>query len=269
MANWDAINSRGDVEDRRGMGAIAAGGIGIAGVVVIAAFTLLSGGNIGDVLNNLQGVNIQPPADTSQYQGQDSYEVFASTVLGSANDMWTDVFRSQGRTYRPPKLILFRTATESACGTATSSVGPHYCPLDEHIYLDETFFDELTNYLGASGGDVAQAYVITHEVGHHVQNQLGIIDQGSGNDFSIKLELQADCYAGLWAHSIKDRSVLEPGEISEALDAAAAVGDDRIQSKVEGQINPETWTHGSSRDRVNWFTTGYETGSFVACDTFK
>jgi predicted metalloprotease len=189
--------------------------------------------------------------------------------------MWTQVFKDSGKTYREPKLILFRGGTQSGCGIATSSVGPHYCPSDESIYLDETFFDELQSRFGAQGGDVAEAYVIAHEVGHHAQNQLGIMEQAQSgrtqsesNELSVKLELQADCFAGLWAHSIADRGVFEPNEILEAMDAAAAVGDDRIQQAVTGQINPESWTHGSSEDRKSWFSRGYETGTPASCNTF-
>jgi predicted metalloprotease len=173
-------------------------------------------------------------------------------------------------------LVLFRTATNSACGTATSQIGPHYCPLDSTIYLDETFFDELTNRLGATGGDVAEAYVIAHEVGHHVQNELGIMNRvqtqqqalpSQANELSVQLELQADCFAGLWAHSIRDIGVFETNEIREAMDAAAAVGDDRIQERTQGYVNPENWTHGSSDQRVEWFNKGYQTGELSACNS--
>jgi predicted metalloprotease len=269
MAFWDKITSRGDVEDRRGMP--VAGKLGLGGLALITVFTLLSGGNAGDVLVNIlrnapQGIQTQQQ-DTSQYAGQDTYEVFVSTVLGSANDMWKAKFSEQGKEYHEPKLVLFRQYTDSACGGASSDVGPHYCPYDETVYLDETFFDELTNRFGARGGDVAQAYVIAHEVGHHAQNLLGTLATSGSNQDSIKTELQADCYAGLWANSVKDKGVLESGEINEALDAAAAVGDDRIQSKIQGRINPETWTHGSSSDRVKWFTAGYDKGTLDACRT--
>ena len=164
------------------------------------------------------------------------------------------------------------------CGTATSQVGPHYCPVDQTIYLDETFFEELTNRFGAKGGDVAEAYVIAHEVGHHAQNELQIMadiqakqqsDPEAANDLSVKLELQADCFAGLWANSIKDADVFSQGEIIEAIDAAAAVGDDRIQEKVTGYVNPESWTHGSSEQRMNWFNKGFDSGQLAACDPFK
>lgn len=282
MALWDKISSRGNVEDRRGMGALPFTGIGLGGLALYIAANLLLGGriDIGQVLYQLQNaqVNQQQTQDTSAYQGQDSYEVFASTVLGSNNDLWNSVFAAQNKTYTPPKLVLFRSATQSGCGVATSEVGPHYCPIDQTIYLDETFFEELQNRLGAKGGDVAQAYVISHEVGHHVQNQLGTLEKvdneaarnaKESNVLSVRMELQADCLAGVWAHSIKDEGVLEQGEINEALDAASAVGDDRIQKKVLGRIRPETWTHGSSQQRVQWFTTGYDSGDMQKCNTFQ
>lgn len=267
---WDKLTSRGNVEDRRAMGpARIGGGIGIAGVAVLLLFNYLSGGevNVNDVLTQLNNVQVQQqPIDTKAFNGADNYEVFASTVLGSANDMWANVFAANNAPYTPPKLVLFRGATQSACGGASSATGPHYCPTDETIYLDETFFSELTTRLGAEGGDVAEAYVIAHEVGHHVQHALDSLGDGrSSNTESVAIELQADCYAGLWAHSIKDQGVFAPGEIHEAIDAAAAVGDDRIQQATTGRVNPETWTHGSSEQRVAAFDRGYEQGTASAC----
>lgn len=271
MAQWDKITSSGNVEDRRGMRSMGAigGGLGLTGVVLTLLFTYLSGGDVAsEALNQLQNIQVgtNQTYTTKDFEGADSYEVFSSKVLGSTNDMWAEVFAENNASYREPKLVLFRDATESRCGGAVSRVGPHYCPLDRTIYLDETFFEELTNRLGAQGGDVAQAYVIAHEVGHHVQNELGTLDESNSNQASIETELQADCYAGLWAYSIKDLGVLEPGEIKEAMDAAAAVGDDRIQANTTGRITPETWTHGSSQERVNAFTKGYQTGSLSACN---
>ncbi len=274
MAFWDRIKSRGDVEDRRGLGPVAVGGLGVGGLAIYLLFNVFTGNNIdvGTVLNTIQNAQVQTQQDTSQYEGEDSYEVFASTVLGSNNDAWRKIFESQNRNYTEPKLVLFRESTDSACGGATSEVGPHYCSLDNTIYLDETFFDELQNRFGA-GGDVAQAYVISHEVGHHVQNEMGTMEKierfGNAQSNSINLELQADCYSGIWASTIKDSGVLEVGEINEAVNAAAAVGDDRIQEKVTGQVNPETWTHGSSNDRVMWFNRGYQSGDPASCDTFS
>jgi hypothetical protein len=174
---------------------------------------------------------------------------------------------------------LFRNQEASGCGGATSQIGPHYCPLDQTIYLDETFFDELQSRFGAEGGDVAEAYVIAHEVGHHVQNELNIMDEvqqrqqaaegTDANALSVQLELQADCFAGVWAYDVAHLDVFLPGEIQEAIDAAAAVGDDHIQETMQGRVTPESWTHGSSAQRVEWFTVGYETGDPSRCDTFS
>ena len=279
MAFWDKLSSRGNVEDRRGMGPTAiGGGVGVVGLILYLVINYAATGRIDTtaILSGLQHAQVSTQSiDTKQFNGADSYEVFVSTVLGSTNDMWQKTFAANNKTYTPPALVLFRGSTHSACGGAVSQVGPHYCPQDQTIYLDETFFNELTKRFGAKGGDVAQAYVIAHEVGHHAQNQLGIMDQVStqtnssnANQESIKLELQADCFAGLWAYSIKDKGVFEPNEITEALDAAAAVGDDNIQKKTEGSVSPETWTHGSSQERVDWFTRGYTSGSLAKCDTF-
>jgi uncharacterized protein len=268
MALWDKLNSRGNVQDRRGAGpGVIGGGLGITGVVIYLLISFLGGGSPDDILSGLQNVQLQPTQtyNAKDFEGADSYEVFTSKVLGSANDMWTDVFTQSGRTYREPTLVLFRGATQSQCGGADSRVGPHYCPLDQTIYLDETFFDELTKRYGAQGGDVAQAYVIAHEVGHHVQHELSGINEDMSQEESIALELQADCFAGLWAYSIKDLGVFEQGEIKEALDAAAAVGDDNIQSTSTGRVNPESWTHGSSEQRVAAFNRGYLSGSVQQC----
>lgn len=280
MADWGKILSRGNVEDRRGFAPSAIGGISLTGLALLIIFNVLSGGEATDVLNQLDSLPAQTTQQTNsqEFEGTDEYEVFVSTVLGSNNDMWSQVFAQRNETYNPPTLVLFRTATESSCGTATSQIGPHYCPLDNTIYLDETFFDELQSRFGAKGGDVAEAYVIAHEVAHHAQNELGIMNQvqqaqqsnpNQANNLSINLELQADCFAGLWAHSIKDKQILGPGEIREAMDAAASVGDDRIQKQATGSINPETWTHGSSDQRVAWFNKGYESGNLSSCDTFN
>lgn len=276
MALWDKISSRGMVEDRRGASPLLrSGGLGLAGIIIFALLNLLNGGSVQDalpeVLNQLSQTQVsQQPIDTKSFEGADNYEVFVSTVLGSTNDMWAKIFADNGLNYNQPQLVLFRSATQSACGISSSEVGPHYCPNDQTIYLDETFFDELQKRFKAKGGDVAQAYVIAHEVGHHVQNQLGILDeQGSDNETSVRIELQADCFAGLWANSIKDRGVLEPNEITEALDAAAAIGDDRIQQQTQGTVTPETFTHGSSEERVYWFNQGFNTGSISQCNTFR
>lgn len=277
MAYWDKITSRGRVEDRRGASPIGLGGLGgagVFGVIALLAINFLVGGgqiDINDVLTQLQTVP-QTSVNSAEFEGSDSYEQFASTVLGSNNDAWRAVFSASGKQYREPLLVLFRTGTQSGCGLATSQVGPHYCSADETIYLDETFFDELTKQFGANGGDVAEAYVIAHEVGHHVQNLLGIMErygQSRNNEDSIRLELQADCFAGVWASTLKNAGVFEPGEINEAIDAAESVGDDRIQESVQGRVTPETWTHGSAEQRKQWFSTGYESGDPGKCNTFK
>lgn len=267
MARWDKISSKGRVEDRRGVRTAAIGGISLTGLLVLMGLSYLMGGNPLDVLTGVQNLPVeqQLSPEDNPYAGEDPYEIFAAAVLGSNNDWWEKEFSQLNREYREPRLVLFRDLTESSCGYASSQVGPHYCPLDLTIYLDETFFDELTNRFGARGGDVAEAYVIAHEVGHHVQNLLGLLEGRSSNEDSVRIELAADCMAGLWAYSIRDEGVFEPGEIEEAMDAAAAVGDDRIQEKVTGQINPESWTHGSSEERRAAFTRGYETGELSSC----
>jgi len=284
MARWQRINSRGRVDDRRGMSSpgLAIGGLGGIGVIIVLLVTLLGGGSgLDQILGQLEDVQApqQPGVQPQEFQGQDDYEVFASTVLGSTDETWGAIFESSGLTYALPTLVLFRDGTSSACGGASSAVGPHYCPLDETIYIDETFFDELVSRFGAEGGDVAEAYVIAHEVGHHVQNRLGVMEevrraqqsvgsQTEANELSVRLELQADCFAGIWANSLRDAGIFLPGEMQEALDAAAAVGDDRIQQAVQGQVSPERWTHGSSAQRVEWFTIGFDSGDPSACDTF-
>lgn len=285
MALWDKIGSSGDVEDRRGMGSGGIAITSIGGLILFLAFAFLGGGTgqNGSVLEQILGqVAEQQPTTTSQpteFQGADQYETFTKKVLGSNNDTWQAILAVQGVEYTPPKLVLFRDLTQSACGAASSAVGPHYCPYDQTIYMDETFFDELQRRFGGSSGDVAQAYVISHEVGHHVQNVTGTMEQvaaaqqddpGAANELSVRLELQADCYAGIWARSLSQLGVFESSdEIKEALSAAAAVGDDRIQEATQGRSNPETWTHGSSAQRTQWFTAGYNTGKLTSCNTFQ
>lgn len=278
MAFWDNIGTNGDVEDRRGQKTTIALGGGVAGLIITAAFVLLSGGNVGDVL---QAVLQQASQETTTQQTDQpfkdtkNYKSFASKVLGSTSETWSKVFEQQGTEYAPPKLVLFRDITQTGCGTASSAVGPFYCPLDQTVYLDETFFDDIQSQLGAQNGgdDVAQAYVIAHEVGHHVQNLQGVMeehsDAGANPAVSTSLELQADCYAGIWANSVSKQGIFEnETEINEALGLASSIGDDKIQEKTSGQVNPETWTHGSSQERVQWFTTGYKSGNIAACDTF-
>jgi predicted metalloprotease len=268
MANWDKISSRGKVTDRRGV----KGGFstaGVTGIVLLMGVTYLMGGNPLNVLQQVDIADLQTQStdESGVYAGKDNYEQFVSAVLGSTNDVWTQQFAATGRQYSAPELVLFRGRTTSGCGGAASAVGPHYCPADQTIYLDETFFEELTKRLGAQGGDVAEAYVIAHEVGHHVQQLLGELSGSRSNAESIAIELRADCYAGMWAHSLRDTDVFAAGEITEAIDAAAAVGDDSIQKRTQSEIQPETWTHGSSAQRVAAFNAGYNEGDLVTCQS--
>ncbi|MEO6513611.1 MAG: neutral zinc metallopeptidase [Candidatus Saccharimonadales bacterium] len=283
MAMWDKISGGGNVEDRRAVGPGLALGGGLTSIAIVVVIGLLSGQSgtsiLQDVLNQASQTGSSQLATDGAGQGlNDGYAQFASKVVGSTNQTWKTRFTALGKTYNEPRLVLFRGATQSACGGATASVGPHYCPTDKTVYLDETFFDALKNQLGGSNGDVAQAYVIAHEVGHNVQNQLGTSEQVSAaeqngstdaNALSVKLELQADCFAGVWAHDVNEQGVFEPNEVQEALSAAAAVGDDRIQTKTQGRVTPETWTHGSAAQRVQWFNIGLDKGTLEACDTFK
>ncbi len=284
---WRRLESSRNVQDRRGTSgrAIGAGvgGLGIIGLLI--ALFLGGGAGGGGGLGGLEDLLVPvEPADVPtqqdpQFQGLDEAEDFVSRVLGSTETVWEQVFREAGAQYEPATLVLFSDFTRSGCGGANSQVGPHYCPLDRTIYIDLDFFGELQRRFGASAGDFAQAYVIAHEVGHHVQNLGGAMEQvrqlqqqdpANANEYSVALELQADCLAGIWAHSIWARdNVLQPGDIEEALSAAAAVGDDRIQQATTGQVNPESWTHGSSEQRMKWFSTGYESGDPGQCSTFE
>lgn len=272
MADWGKISSRGNVEDRRHMAPIA-GGISLGGVVLLLAMNYLAGGDMSTALQSITEYAAQQPQQQIVKQPiNDGYQQFAAAVMGSNNDLWSKLFQERNQQYTPSRLVLFRTSTASECGGADARYGPHYCPVDQTIYLDETFFDMLVEKLGGSKGDVAQAYVISHEVGHHIQNLLGTLEQvhnSSSQQQAIALELQADCYAGIWANSLKDRNIFEPGEIKEAMEAAKAVGDDRVQEAVQGYVNKESWTHGSSEERLRWFTTGYNTGNIAACNTFQ
>lgn len=267
MADWSKITKRGNVSDRRGTSLGIGGGLGVAGIGLTLLFTYLSGGDLLGTFINIASQEAMNPSqeDAAQFEGQDPYEEFAATVLGSTDDFWIQELNKKGITYTPPELVLFRGRTQSACGGAASMVGPHYCPLDSVIYLDETFFAELESRLGAQGGDVAEAYVIAHEVGHHVQNELNLLDASETNAASVATELQADCFAGLWLGSLKSEGVLEEGETREALDAASSVGDDNIQKRLEDEVQPELWTHGSSEQRMDAFTAGYNGAGLESC----
>lgn len=248
------------------------GGASIIGLVLYFALNYfgvqVDPTTLNQVIDSVGGMTSSQSAEDTKGI-DDGYASFASSVIGSNNDYW----KTKIPNYKAPRLVLFRGATRSACGIATSQVGPHYCPLDQTIYLDETFFDTLVQ-LGGSKGDIAQAYVMAHEAGHHIQNLNGTMDQVQNNpayartgenSLYVRLELQADCYAGLWANSLNNRNILGPNEISEAIQSAEAVGDDRIQAETQGSINPETWTHGSAEERVKSFNAGYTSGKLEAC----
>lgn len=215
------------------------------------------------------------PGGGASARGANEGRHFVSFVLDDAQATWADVFRKKGWPYERAKLVLYDGATSTACGYGQAATGPFYCPADERVYLDLSFFDELGRRFGAKG-DFAQAYVIAHELGHHIQKQLGITEQvqragrsKGAESLSVRLELQADCFAGIWAHSTESRDLFEAGDIDEALGAAAAVGDDRMQRRATGVVSPESFTHGTAAQRARWFRTGFETGEVAACDTFK
>jgi predicted metalloprotease len=275
----------GQVTDRRGMGrggGLVLGGGGAVGLIILLAYTLL-GGNPNDLGPLLEPGAVTGPGGsaiaTDCKTGQDANARDDCRILGYVNSVqkyWTDQFAASGQSYQPVDTVLFSGATESACGTATSSTGPFYCPIDKLVYLDLDFFNELRTRFGAQGGSLAQGYVIAHEYGHHIQDLLGTL-QVDSNDTgpegrSVRTELQADCFAGVWANHAASTKFLEPltdAQIADALDAAKAVGDDRIQQATKGQVNPDAWTHGSSAQRQKWFGTGYKSGDPAACDTFS
>ena len=269
----------GNVEDRRGMG-IGVGGLGIGGVV-IAVIAYFLGFDPGQVLNTVQQVQeASPQAQQKGREGAPTDEMgqFVSKVLGSTEDVWTAIFRQSGKQYRDPKLVLYSGAVRSACGLGQAAMGPFYCPNDEQLYIDLAFYQDLQRRFNAPG-DFAQAYVIAHEVGHHVQKLTGTfqkMEQAQGrvskeefNRISVRMELQADCYAGVWGHHASDRKLLSAGDVDEALAAATAIGDDRLQKQSQGYVVPESFTHGSSAQRVRWFKRGMDSGRPSDCDTFS
>ena len=294
---WRTGRRSSNIEDRRGRGGFPGGGMrrvrlplgrrgkrGLGGglgmvVLVLAALyfgvdptVFVGGGGMGQAPVPSQG-------SAPRSAAQDELVDFVSVVLADTEDTWHALFRNEGESYREPKLVLFSGAVGSACGFAQAAMGPFYCPGDQKVYIDLSFYDELRSQFGAPG-DFAQAYVIAHEVGHHVQNLLGIsdrvhaarqrLDEVEGNQLSVRLELQADCLAGVWANRAdKARQILETGDVEEALTAASAIGDDRLQKRSRGYVTPDSFTHGSSGQRVRWFRRGLERGSLEACDTFS
>ena len=290
---WEGNRESDNVEDRRddagggfsgGGGLLGGRSIGIGTIVVallggwalginpLTILSLLSGGSPPAHVQQQQKPAHRPPAD-------DHMAAFVSTVLADTEDVWKDVFAKAGGTYKEPRLVLFRGSTQTACGQGQAAMGPFYCPGDQKVYIDLGFYETLKNQLGAPG-DFAQAYVIAHEVGHHVQNLLGIsgkMDQMRGrvskveyNALSVRLELQADCFAGVWAnHAQTARQILEQGDVEEAMNAAAKIGDDALQRAGGGEVVPDSFTHGTSAQRQRWFDTGLKNGTVKACDTFS
>jgi len=281
---WESGRQSENVEDRRGFKVsrrVAGGGIGTVLLVLVA---LYFGIDPSIILNQGQmsvpGTGV--PTQSAPYSvspEEKRLAEFVSVVLADTEDTWQVLFRGMGKTYEEPKLVLFAGAVESACGMASTAVGPFYCPMDQKVYIDLSFYNDLKNRFGAPG-DFAQAYVIAHEVGHHVQNLLGIADkvqslrsrssETEANKLSVMMELQADCLAGVWAyHADRARKILEQGDVEEALNAASSIGDDRMQRQARGHVTPDSFTHGSSAQRVRWFKRGIETGNIGQCNTFS
>ena len=294
---WKGRRISTNVEDRRGGGAAKAGGISILGLIVAFVAWKFFGVDpqmayqATKSVTQQQQVSDQAPQQLTPEQEEASE--FVGTVLADTEDSWSPIFKQLGGTYTPPKLVMFSGAIRSGCGTAQAAMGPFYCPADQKVYIDTTFFKEMRQQMGISGeqnqtelsrqdqaGDFAQAYVIAHEVGHHVQNLLGISSQvqqaqaqGSrtqGNQLSVRLELQADCFAGIWANHNEQRTqFLEQGDIEEAMDAAQKIGDDYLQKQATGQVVPDSFTHGTSQQRMHWFQVGLKTGDLNQCNTFE
>jgi len=275
----------GQITDRRGMGGRRGGGLAVGGggigIVLLLAYVFILGGNPNDLGGLLEPGAVTGPESsalaTDCKTGADANARDDCRILGYVNSIqkfWTSTFAAAGLTYRPVDTVLFSGVTASGCGTASAATGPFYCPRDKLVYLDLGFFRELRTRFGAEGGSLAQGYVVAHEYGHHVQDLLGTLGNGSGaagsTGRSVRTELQADCFAGVWANHAASTGFLQPftdAQIADGLDAAAAVGDDRIQESTSGQVDPDRWTHGSSAQRQQWFRTGYQTGDPAACDT--
>ncbi|HEY9027638.1 MAG TPA: neutral zinc metallopeptidase [Burkholderiaceae bacterium] len=288
---WEGQRESDNVEDRRdddgggGGGGIGFGHLGLGTVVLAIVGGLVFHVNPLTILGLLGGGGSAPPPRVAPAQPRphspqdDQMKRFVATVLADTEDVWTQVFRERGGQYRDPKLVLFRNVTRTGCGTGESAMGPFYCPADEKVYIDLAFYETLKNRLGAPG-DFAQAYVVAHEVGHHVQKLLGIsgkvdaarrnADKVRSNALSVRLELQADCFAGVWANRAQQaKQILDPGDLEEALNAASQIGDDTLQRHAQGTVVPESFTHGTSAQRVRWFKQGWQSGAVEQCDTFQ
>lgn len=275
---WKGRAKSSNVEDRRGrgVGGAAIGGLGGFGIIIMIIYALL-GGNPGDIMQSIDSGQTQNvPYEATQEE--EELAEFVSVVLADTEVVWNDIFADLGKEYNEPKLVLFTGSVQSACGVAGASTGPFYCPGDKNVYIDLSFYNELKTQFKAPG-DFAMAYVIAHEVGHHIQNELGIIaqmDEIRGkvskeeyNKYNVRLELQADYLAGVWANHVQGQNLLEEGDLEEALTAASAVGDDRIQMQSQGYVVPDSFTHGTSEQRKRWFYKGYEAGDLSQWDTFS
>lgn len=279
---WEGRRESGNVEDRRGFTPRRGGALGLGGIVLVGAVALLMGADPRELLTLLTNMETTAPSTPQAVpEGPPTDELgrFAAIVLADTEETWHGIFQRMGSAYVEPKLVLFTSAVDSGCGFASAAVGPFYCPQDHKVYVDLTFFGELEQQFGAHG-DFAQAYVIAHEVGHHVQNLLGLDDkvrsmqsrasEADANGLSVRMELQADCYAGVWGNTAnRDRQLLDPGDVEEGLAAAAAIGDDTLQRRSSGHVQPESWTHGSSEQRARWLRQGLSTGDPRQCDTFS
>ncbi|AVR95405.1 KPN_02809 family neutral zinc metallopeptidase [Pseudoduganella armeniaca] len=282
---WEGNRESDNVEDRRGDGgggggfSFGGGSLGIGGVVVALVLSYVLGVSPSTILGLMSGGAPQQQAQTRTAPANDETTRFVRTVLADTEDVWGNLFRQQGETYAQPKLVLFSGRTPTACGTGQSATGPFYCPPDQRVYIDLDFFKLMQQRFHVTG-EFAQAYVIAHEIGHHVQNLMGLSDkvhnaqqrlsEAEGNALSVKLELQADCFAGVWAfHANRSRQILEQGDIETALSAATAIGDDALQRQSQGYVVPDSFTHGTSAQRVRWFRRGIDSGEIAQCDTFS
>jgi predicted metalloprotease len=280
---WEGGRRSDNVEDRRGMRVAGPAGVGGIGVIIIVfIIALITGQNPLQLLQLVGGIQSGAPAEQANVPtgapSGDPQAEFISVVLGDTEDTWSQIFSASGERYQPPVLVLFENAVQSACGQASAAVGPFYCPGDRKVYLDLSFFRELAQRFGAPG-DFAQAYVVAHEIGHHIQTLIGVsqrVDQmrqraseAQANALSVRQELQADCFAGVWGNHANKKQLLDPDDVDEGLRAAAAIGDDRLQKQGRGYVAPESFTHGSSEQRVEWLRRGLATGTIDSCDTFS
>jgi len=278
---WNRARKSSNVDDRRGRRVAAGGGLGLGGIAIVVVISLAMGKNPMELLG-LVGQFTGGDTATSQTSApvDDEASRFVASILGETEDVWTELFRQRGSSYSAPTLVLFTDQVRSACGAASSAMGPFYCPGDQQIYIDLGFFEQMRTRLGG-GGEFAEAYVIAHEVGHHIQNLTGVVQQVNdarrrgqniegATGLLVRQELQADCYSGVWAHHAQRRhDWLEPGDIEQALNTASAIGDDQLQRQSRGAVVPDSFTHGTSEQRVRWFTRGFETGDLNRCDTFQ